>query len=72
MHWNSGTGSMVPVAVGTNSARWRLDAILSGIGLSHRFPITVTASDVDHPKPAPDIYAAAFAAMGVAPANAAS
>ena len=58
-----------PVAVGTNSARWRLDAILAGTRLSHRFPITVTASDVDHPKPAPDIYAAAFAAMGVPAAH---
>lgn len=58
-----------PVAVGTNSARWRLEAILSGAGLSDRFPITVTASDVDRPKPAPDIYAAAFAAMEVAPAQ---
>ena len=57
----------VPVAVGTNSARWRLDAILRATGVTDRFPITVTASDVERPKPAPDIYVSAFAALGVEP-----
>lgn len=57
----------VPTAVGTNSARWRLDAILGATGVAERFPVTVTASDVDRPKPAPDIYAAAFLALGVDP-----
>lgn len=57
----------VPSAVGTNSARWRLDALLAGTGLSDRFGVTVTASEVDAPKPAPDIYLSAFAALGVDP-----
>ena len=57
----------VPTAVGTNSARWRLDAILRATGVGARFPVTVTASDVERPKPAPDIYVAAFRALGVEP-----
>lgn len=57
----------IPVAVGTNSARWRLDAILDGTVLRERFSVTVTASDVERPKPAPDIYIAAFEALGVEP-----
>lgn len=57
----------VPSAVGTNSERWRLDAILASSGLDELFPNSVTASDVAQPKPAPDIYRSAFAAIGVAP-----
>jgi beta-phosphoglucomutase-like phosphatase (HAD superfamily) len=58
---------VVPSAVGTNSERWRLDAILTSSGLDRLFPTSITASDVAAPKPAPDIYAAAFSAIGVAP-----
>lgn len=57
----------VPSAVGTNSERWRLDAVLVSAGLDQLFPTSITASDVEEPKPAPDIYAAAFDAIGVAP-----
>ena len=57
----------VPSAVGTNSARWRLDALLASSGLDVLFPYSITASDVEAPKPAPDIYSAAFAAIEVAP-----
>lgn len=57
----------VPVAIGTNSARWRLDAVLEATGLHELFHISVTASDVVNPKPAPDIYLRAFAEIGVDP-----
>jgi HAD superfamily hydrolase (TIGR01509 family) len=57
----------VPVAIGTNSARWRLDAVLAATGLHRRFEVSVTASDVVNPKPAPDIYLRAFEGIGVAP-----
>lgn len=57
----------IPSAVGTNSERWRLDAVLASAGLDELFPTSITASDVEEPKPAPDIYTAAFAAIGVAP-----
>ena len=59
----------VPAAVGTNSERWRLDAILESTDLVRRFPVSVTSSDVAAPKPAPDIYEAAFAAIDVSPAR---
>lgn len=55
-----------PRAVGTNSERWRLEAILASTGLAGRFAVRVTADDVDHPKPAPDIYLEAVRRLGVA------
>lgn len=57
----------LPVAIGTNSARWRLDAVLAATGLDALFDVSVTASDVAFPKPAPDIYLKAFERLGVAP-----
>lgn len=57
----------LPVAIGTNSARWRLDALLAATGLDALFDVSVTASDVAHPKPAPDIYLRAFQRIGVPP-----
>lgn len=57
----------LPVAIGTNSARWRLDAVLAATGLGALFDVAVTASEVATPKPAPDIYLAAFARIGVPP-----
>jgi HAD superfamily hydrolase (TIGR01509 family) len=56
----------VPVAIGTNSARWRLDTVLAATGLGELFEVSVTASDVVNPKPAPDIYLRAFEGIGVA------
>ena len=57
----------LPVAIGTNSARWRLDAVLAATGLDSFFDVSVTASEVARPKPAPDIYLEAFARIGVPP-----
>lgn len=59
----------VPVAIGTNSARWRLDAVLAATSLGELFEVSVTASDVDDPKPAPDIYLRAFSELGVDPSR---
>lgn len=44
------------LAVATNSARWRLEAILGAAGLDGVFTCELTADDVANPKPAPDIY----------------
>ncbi len=55
----------LPVAIGTNSARWRLDAVLAATGLGALFDVSVTASEVANPKPAPDIYLEAFKRIGV-------
>ena len=57
----------LPVAIGTNSARWRLDAVLEATGLGAWFDVSVTASEVANPKPAPDIYTEAFLRIGVRP-----
>ncbi len=57
----------LPVAIGTNSARWRLDAVLAATGLDAMFSVSVTVSDVARPKPAPDIYLQAFESISVAP-----
>jgi HAD superfamily hydrolase (TIGR01509 family) len=57
----------LPVAIGTNSARWRLDAILAATALDTLFEVSVTASEVANPKPAPDIYLEAFERLGVNP-----
>lgn len=60
---------VVPCAVGTNSERWRLDAVLEATGLDALFDVTVTADDVENPKPAPDIYLKAFDGIGVHPGD---
>ena len=46
----------VPVAVASNSDRWRLDEVLSSANVRHLFDVTVAADEVALPKPAPDIY----------------
>jgi len=62
----------MPMAVASNSPRAFLDLVLDGAGLlgpDSPFAATVSADDVVNPKPAPDIYLAAAAALGAAPAN---
>jgi mannitol-1-/sugar-/sorbitol-6-phosphatase len=49
-------GSRMASAVVTNSESWRLEAILASAGLKDRFTLRITADDVAHPKPEPDIY----------------
>ncbi|HEY4004540.1 MAG TPA: HAD family phosphatase [Pseudonocardia sp.] len=53
----------VPVAVASNSPRSLLDAALRRAGLV--FPVSLCADDVIHAKPAPDMYLAACARLGV-------
>jgi beta-phosphoglucomutase-like phosphatase (HAD superfamily) len=53
----------VPVAVGSNSPRALLDAVLEGCGLGGAFPVSVAADEVATAKPAPDIYLAACLAF---------
>ncbi|NIP80177.1 MAG: HAD-IA family hydrolase, partial [Gemmatimonadetes bacterium] len=57
-----------PVGVGSNSARWRLDAVLTAAGVRDRFRASVAGDEVANPKPAPDVYARVVASLGVAPA----
>jgi HAD superfamily hydrolase (TIGR01509 family) len=57
------------IAVGLASASLRnwVEATLAGLGLNGAFAATVTASDVERSKPAPDLYFAAAKRLGVDP-----
>jgi HAD superfamily hydrolase (TIGR01509 family) len=57
----------IPVAVASSSPRERLDRTLAGAGLS--FGVTVAGDEVEHGKPAPDMFLAAAARLGVEPAR---
>jgi HAD superfamily hydrolase (TIGR01509 family) len=60
----------LPVAVASNSARAELRAKLERLGLEEIFgPRVFSYEDVALPKPAPDMYRAAAAACGAAPAD---
>jgi HAD superfamily hydrolase (TIGR01509 family) len=59
----------VPVAVASNSDRWRLDAVLAAAGLSGRFKVSVGADEVGEPKPAPDVYLRAAELLAIDPAG---
>jgi HAD superfamily hydrolase (TIGR01509 family) len=62
----------VPMAVASNSPRVFLDLVLAGAGLAGAaspFLATVAGDEVSLPKPAPDIYLAACAALGADPAQ---
>lgn len=54
---------------GLASSSWPgwIEALLTGIGLAESFPVRVSASMVENPKPAPDIYLLAAERVGVAP-----
>lgn len=57
----------VPIAVASNSPRELLDIALESAGLSDCFTRTFAADEVRSPKPAPDLYLTACAAIGAAP-----
>lgn len=55
----------VPVGLASASLRQWVDATLKGIGLAGEFETTVSASEVEHAKPAPDMYLLAAEKLGV-------
>ena len=58
----------LPVAVASNSSREFVESVLGSAGLlDGLFDLIVTAEEVEHPKPAPDLYLAACAGLSVAP-----
>lgn len=57
----------MPCAVATSSRRINADAHLGHMGLSEYFQAVLTRDDVANGKPAPDLYIAAAAALGIAP-----
>ena len=59
----------VPVAVASNSDRWRLDEVLGSAGVRRLFEVTVAADEVALPKPAPDIYLRAAELLETVPSD---
>jgi HAD superfamily hydrolase (TIGR01509 family) len=59
----------LPKAVATSSERAYLDGMLARFELQNRFDTTLTAEDVSHGKPHPEIYLKAAQRLGVEPAS---
>src|SRR5439155_19797067 len=57
----------VRVAIASSSPRERLDATLRAAGLDDLFEVTVAGDEVEHGKPAPDLFLAAAERLGVPP-----
>ena len=57
----------VPVGLASSSWPGWIEALLGGIGLQGQFDAVVSATLVEHPKPAPDIYLLAAERLGVLP-----
>ncbi|MDF3071706.1 MAG: yqaB 1 [Polyangiaceae bacterium] len=58
-----------PVSVASGGERKVVTRTLELIGLAATFPVVITAEDVTHGKPAPDMFLLAAARMGVSPAD---
>ena len=58
-----------PLAIGTGTARVKVERHLSNMGIFHRFAEVVTAAEVAHGKPAPDIYLEVARRLGRAPSD---
>lgn len=58
------------IGVASNSPRFLVDDALATAGLADAFDATVSSDDVEHPKPAPDVYLEACRRLGVEPADA--
>ena len=59
----------VPLAIATSTRRERALVKLARCGIDHYFDAIATSSDVEHPKPAADIYLLAAKRLGVPPEN---
>ncbi|MFF1378889.1 HAD family hydrolase [Streptomyces sp. NPDC058308] len=59
----------VPMAVASGSSRAAIGAILDGTGLAAQLTTFVSAEEVPRGKPAPDVFLAAAALLGAAPAD---
>jgi len=59
----------IPAAVASNSERAWVDRVLGITGLAGRFGAIATADEVQHPKPAPDVYLLAARRLNIPPAQ---
>ncbi len=55
----------VPLAIASSSSRINLDLKMEILGLGRYFEVTVAGDEVPNGKPAPDLYVAAVAALGI-------
>jgi HAD superfamily hydrolase (TIGR01509 family) len=62
-------GEGVPMAVASGSSPEAIDAILTGTGLDAYLRTTVSADEVAHGKPAPDVFLEAARRLGADPAD---
>ncbi|MFV1991344.1 MAG: HAD family hydrolase [Acidimicrobiales bacterium] len=60
----------IALGIASNSSRRWLYHHLDRLGISHQFSAVYTPEDVAHPKPAPDMFAEAAAALGSQPNDA--
>jgi HAD superfamily hydrolase (TIGR01509 family) len=60
----------IRLGLASNSPRYLVDDALATSGLADAFDAIVTADDVEHAKPAPDIYRLVCARLGVSPPEA--
>ncbi|TAJ99061.1 MAG: HAD family phosphatase [Chloroflexota bacterium] len=58
-----------PVAIASSAHRGVIDAALDATGLRATIPVVVSSDEVDHGKPAPDVYLEAARRLGVAAAG---
>lgn len=58
----------IPKGIGTSSRRKYVDQVLARFGLADRFAFILSAENVTHGKPHPEIYLAAAERHGVSPA----
>ncbi|MFD9867243.1 HAD family hydrolase [Streptomyces niveus] len=59
----------VPMAVASGSSRAAIEAVLDGTGLDAYFTLAVSAEEVAHGKPAPDVFLEAARRIGADPAD---
>lgn len=57
----------IPMAIASGAARHEVDSSLEAHNLKHYFKIVSTREDVEHNKPAPDVYLRSAAGLALAP-----
>jgi beta-phosphoglucomutase family hydrolase len=55
----------IPCAIGSSTHRLNIDTGLASTGLSDRFQVIITAEDVSHGKPDPEVFLKAASRLGV-------
>ncbi|MDF4252049.1 HAD family phosphatase [Streptomyces sp. WMMB303] len=58
-----------PLAVASGSSRGAIDAVLGATSLDELLPLRVSAEEVPHGKPRPDVFLEAARRLGVSPAD---